>query len=1697
MGAVHDPGADGPRRRVTADARLPAEDTVPRGLKARADANLAAVRTLRAVQDSGETASAAEAERLAAWSGWGALSKVFDGQDTGFAATRAELRGLLSDQEWAAARRSTLNAHYTARAVVAAMWQAASALGFEGGRVLEPGCGPGGIIGRRPPELIDTTEVTGVELDPVTAGIAAALYPNVEIRNEGFETTPVDGAFDLVIGNVPFGDYVVHDPVHNAARHSIHNHFLIKSMRALHPGGVAVVVTSRYTLDARNPAARRELAGLSDLLGALRLPSRTHAATAGTDVVTDLLILRRRDPEATARHLVPWERTVTVETGTGPVTINEAFDTHPEWVLGDLGTTRGAHSAVDLAVSADLDTLPGRLSESTDRIVEQARERDMLFQFGTAVGVRDPPPRRPEPTEFPVGTIVCRRGRQFLHVEPGGAMGRFTARPKKDAAELAALCGLRDQASALLDAQIATASDTPEIGVQRNELRGAWEQYVARWGPLNRSVLRSAGTDPETGEELFTRRVPPMGGFRADPGWLLVAALEDYDASSGTATPAAVLTRRVVRPEPEKLGADDPADALAISLNERGRVDVPRIAQLLAIEEAQAVEELAGKVFQDPVTRQWEPAGLYLSGDVRTRLDQARTAARSDPAFGANLAALEEVQPVDLDSVEIDARLGAAWIPVTDIQAFVNELLPTSRSVEVEHTPINASWAIAVPSWERSTVAATHAWGTNRIDAYRLIEHGLNQKRPEVYDRTTDDRRVRNADATLAAQEKLTAIQERFATWLWEDPDRAERLATRYNRLFNFTVLPRWDGSHLELTASSRELHDHQKDAVWRIVQGGDTLLAHVVGAGKTTTMVAAGMELRRLGLTAKPLYVVPNHTLDQFAREAQQINPTGRVLAADSSQLTKDRRRQFITRCATGDWDAVILTESAFTRIPLGAEYQAAYLDRQIDALTEAISIGDADGGYKTVKDLEKARARIRERKQRLLASAQDDDEGLSFEAPGVDYLFVDEAHRFKNLHTPTRIRDAAPSGASAKAQDLHMKITWLREQHPGGRVTFATGTPVANSVAELYVMANYLDPAGLQARGVAHFDAWAATFADTVTRIELDPSGGSYRMATRFARFTNLPELMAHYRSFADVQSNQDLDLSRPDLAGGQRHVVSVPATDELHAYVGQLVDRAERVRSRGVDPTEDNMLKICTDGRLAALDLRLVGEHPADPGDGKIAACAEHVTAIYRREADTRYPTIAGGPPSATPGACQLVFCDLGTPSDTGRFNAYQALREELVSAGVPGEKVRFVHDATDANAKARLFAECRSGDVAVLVASTEKAGVGTNIQDRLVALHHLDAPWRPADVEQREGRIVRQGNLHAHLDRPVEIHAYVTEGSFDVYMWQTLERKAAFIAQITGHDTADRQIDDIDDDTVLSYAEIKAIATGNPVIVEKAEVDAELGKLRRLHAAHGRDQHQLARKAARLADHAEHLGIQADHVQQSIDQHQDTSGDKLKATIGGVETADRREAGELLVAAIGHLPAEDHDEPAVVGELGGFSITATTNGLEGHEDATITIQSPYPLTVNVDRQVLHDGDPARLITRLEHRLRTLPRRLEDLQAEQQHQAAEAEAAQARTGQAFPQQDRLEWLTGRQRELADEISALDASGGDREQAVEEEHSEHRRLVNGTGTVAADRDSDRDPGPLVEVVRPEPTTSADDRDPIQTPDEVALLGP
>ena len=1694
MGAVHDPGAGGQRQRVVADARLPPEDTVPRGLKARAEANLEAIRTLRSVEASGEPASVAEVERLAAWSGWGALSKVFDPDDPQFASVGRDLRDLLSEQEWAAARRSTLNAHYTAPGVVPAMWQAADGLGFIGGRVLEPGCGPGGIIGRRPATLLDTTEVTGVELDPITA----ALYPNAEIRNEGFEVTPLDGGVDLVIGNVPFGDYVVHDPVHNPTRHSIHNHFLIKSMQALHPGGLAVAVTSRYTLDARNPAARRELAAWGDLVGAVRLPSRTHAATAGTDVVTDLLILRRREPDGRACHIAPWDRTVAVDTESGPVTVNEVFEAHPEWVIGELGTTRGAHSAIDLAVTADLVTLPARLASVIDTMVQGAQRQDLRFSPGPALPTAERLARPIEEAENPIGSIVHQPGRQFFQIDANLRLVPFTARPKKDAPELTALCDLRDRASALLDAQLATASDTPEIGTQRDELRSAWERYVARWGPLNRSVVRSAGADPETGEEQFTRRVPPMGGFRSDPGWLLVAALEDHGASSGTATPAAMLTRRVVRPEPEKLGADDPADALAISLNERGRVDIARIAQLLAIEEAQAVEALAGMVFRDPVSRQWEPAGLYLSGDVRTRLNQARTAARSESAFEANVAALEEVQPADLVPTEIDARLGAAWIPTTDIQAFVNELLPTGRPVEVEHTPINASWAIAVPSWERSTVAATHAWGTNRIDAYRLIEHGLNQKRPEVYDRTTDDRRVRNADATLAAQEKLTAIQERFTTWLWEDSARAERLATRYNRLFNSTVLPRWDGSHLELTASSRELHDHQKDAVWRIVQGGDTLLAHVVGAGKTTTMVGAGMELRRLGLTAKPLYVVPNHTLDQFAREAQQINPAGRILAADSSQLTKDKRRRFITRCATGDWDAVILTESAFTRIPLGADYQAAYLDRQIDALTEAISIGDADGGYKTVKDLEKARARIRERKQRLLASAQHDDEGLSFEALGVDYLFIDEAHRFKNLHTPTRIRDAAPSGASAKAQDLHMKITWMREQHPGGRVTFATGTPVANSVAELYVMANFLDPAGLEARGVAHFDAWAATFADTVTRIELDPSGGSYRMATRFARFTNLPELMAHYRSFADVQSNQDLDLSRPDLAGGQRQVVLVPATDELHAYVGQLVDRAEQVRSRGVDPTEDNMLKICTDGRLAALDLRLVGEHPADPSEGKIAACAEHVAAIYRREADSRYPTIAGGPLSETPGACQLVFCDLGTPGDSGRFNAYQALREELVSAGVPVDKVRFVHDATDANAKARLFAECRSGDAAVLVASTEKAGVGTNIQDRLVALHHLDAPWRPADVEQREGRILRQGNLHAHLERPVEIHAYVTEGSFDVYMWQTLERKAAFIAQITGHDATDRQIDDIDDDTVLSYAEIKAIATGNPVIVEKAEVDAELGKLRRLHAAHGRDQHQLARKAARLADHASHLGIQADQVQQSIDQHQDTSGDKFRATMGGVETTDRREAGELLTAAIGHLSTDDdHDEPAVVGKLGGFRITATTNGLEDHEDATITIQSPYPLTVNVDRQVLHDGDPARLITRLEHRLRTLPRRLEDLRAERQHQAAEAEAGQAGTGKTFAQQDRLADLTIRQQELAEEISALEAPAAGEHQSVEAEPVVPRTVVGVTDRLAAEDDPYREPERLVDVPRLEVGPSGDRIEAPDAVDEIALSGP
>ncbi|MGH2718115.1 MAG: DEAD/DEAH box helicase family protein, partial [Actinomycetota bacterium] len=1150
---------------------------------AKTRANLAALDVLAVLRTEDRAPTRDEQAVLARWSGWGAVPRIFDEADEQWAELRGRLRQHLDGPAWEAARRTTLNAHYTPAALVHQVWQSMADLGVSGGRVLEPGCGSGNFIGLAPRDL--PLQVTGVELDPTTAAIAARLYPSASIRAEGFERTRLPaGSFDLVVGNVPFARVCLHDPTHNRSGHSLHNHFIIKSLHLTHPGALVAVVTSRFTLDARNPAARREIAGLADLVGAVRLPGGAMAAAAGTGAVTDLVVLRRRKAGKPARG-EDWERTVPLALPDGEVSVNQYFARHPGHVLGELRATGGQYSGTDLQVVADGGALESRLAEALAGIVAGARRAGLVWQ-PAAVPVATDAEALP-PAQHKEGSFLVLASGRFAQVVHGTA-SPYEPRPAKDGGELASLIRLRDAMGELLDLEATGAEDAP-CELARAALNARYDDYAARFGALNRfSEARTGRSDAETGEELTRRVMPAMGGFRHDPDYRSVLALEVFDAETQRAGKAAIFTRRVIAPRQARLGADNAQDALAICLDNHGRVDLGVIATLLGTDAGQARAELAELVWEDPVSGEVLTAQSYLSGDVRAKLVSAERAALADPRWQANVEALRAVLPVDIAPSEIDARLGATWIPADDVEAFAAEVLQCP-SLRVEYSPAGAAWAVKLDDpRERWSVAASSEWGTGRADAVRLLGLSLDQAPVSIYDETDDGARVLNAAETLAARDKQQAIEQRFAGWVWEDPRRAARLAADYNRRFNSVVVARYDGSHLTTPGLSASFHPHahQRDAVWRILSEPTVLLAHDVGAGKTATMAIAAVELRRLGLVKKPAIVVPNHMLEQVAREFLQTYPMAKVLVADRNDASAAGRRSFAARCATGDWDAVVMTHSAFGRLPVSLSTRTQFLSSRVQDLRAAATASKGP----TVKKLEAAAARAEERCKKLMAEEAKDD-GVSFEQTGIDYLFIDEAHVFKNKEFTTHVQGVGGEG-SRRATDLDLKLAYLRERHGERVAAFATATPIANSIAEMWVMQSYLQPARLESAGVAAFDAWAATFGRSVTALELAPDGGSYRLNTRFARFANVPELLTMFRASADVRSARELALAIPGIRGGRAETVIVAASEALSDYVQDLVRRAEAVRDHRVRPDEDNMLKVAGDGRRAALDLRLVG-------------------------------------------------------------------------------------------------------------------------------------------------------------------------------------------------------------------------------------------------------------------------------------------------------------------------------------------------------------------------------------------------------------------------------------------------------------------------------------------------------------------------
>ena len=1577
------------------------DDLAPSGAKARFRANIAAIETARLLVEQERPATADEQQTLARWSSWGAVPDVFDESRQDWTTEREQLRSLLTPDEWDAAARTTINAHYTDPLIVRQMWRTMTALGFDGGRVLEPGSGLGTFLGMAP----ETARMTGVELDPVTAAISRALYPHAEVRTESFADTRLpEASFDAAIGNVPFSDVTLHDPVHNPTRLSMHNHFILKSLRLTRPGGMVAVLTSQYTMDAQNPGARREMAMLADLVGAIRLPAGAHRRTAGTDVVTDLLILHRReDGQPPADDL--WETVTPISLDGQRAKINAYFDHHPEHVLGTLSIRQGMYGTPTLTVDGDLDRLEADLADVLDQITFTARRTGRVFTAPTAEYQARQAARVPSPPQLWDGSIVA-TDTGFGTVVQGSVEPLDV--PKSAGPELRALLGLRDGAHRLLELEAATVDDTDEINQAREGLYRDYRKYAGRYGPLNRYTLRRTGRTNEAGEDTYARTVPtPIRLLRSDPFGALVLALEQFDDTDQTATPAAIMTRRVVSPRTEPQGVDTPADAIAVSLDRTGRIDLPLIADMLGMDETEARASLTGLVFTDPITDELIHAPAYLSGDVRMKLEHATERAADDPAFQANVDALTEVVPEALGVEEISARMGAVWISADVHAQFLNELLRT-RDVNVEN-PLPGMWEVR---GGRQGLLATNEWGTERRPAPDIAQAIMEQKTLLVYDEIENvdgkKRRVLNPLETTAAQEKADALQERFAEWVFEDPERARTLVAEYNRRFNSIVLRDYTdaGEYLSLPGLAENFtpRPHQRSAVARMIAEPAAGLFHEVGAGKTAEMIMGVMEMRRMGLIDKPVLVIPNHMLEQFSREWLQIYPQARILAASSKDLTADKRRLFVARTSANEWDGVLMTQGAFEKIPLRTETQQAYIQAQVDDMREVLATATGENAM-SVKRIQRKLLQLENKVKARIDTSR--DAGVCFEDTGIDYVVVDEMHMYKNLATDSNIQDAAIEGSN-RASDLHMKLEYLRSEGRERVVTGATATPISNSVTEAFVMQKYLRPDLLDAAGIGAFDAWAATFGQTVTQMEMAPTGNNtFRMKTRFAKFQNVPEMLKLWSIFADVKTAEDLQLPTPEIAereDGRRApaTVAIQPTVELEQFIETLGKRAEKVAARAVSPSEDNMLTISTDGRKAALDIRMIAS--TDPsGPTKVDLAADSIHRVWEQTKDNIYLDPITGQESPVRGALQLVFSDIGTPNPT-QWNAYDELRAQLVVRGMPPESIRYMHEAKTDVDKARLFAAARAGHVAVLMGSTQKMGVGTNVQNRAVALYHLDCPWRPSDIAQREGRILRQGNQNPEIG----IVRFVTERSFDSYMWQGVERKATFIAQLMRGNLDSREIEEIDS-SALSAAEAKAISSGNPLLLEHSTVHTEVQRLRRLERAYHRNESMLVHARDRASDHARSAAADIEALEAVLPRVTDTSGDRFRIELRDNTYTSRADAAHALAtwahdSDLKWAPRYASRDHGVIGQISGFDVIVSTSPALG-ADPVVNIRldgvprSGFIMT----RQSFLDGGVG-LIQRIENRASGIPSLLEQARSDLASAETERDDAEQRIGQPF---------------------------------------------------------------------------------------------
>ena len=1524
------------------------------GPKAKFKANMEAIRLLKELEQDQRLATPEEQEVLSRYVGWGGIPQAFEERNSAWAEEYTQLKEVLTPEEYSAARASTLNAFYTSPTVIKAMYEALGNMGLKQGNILEPSCGVGNFMGLLP-ESMGAASMYGVELDPVSGQIAKQLYQKNRIAVQGFEETSYpDSFFDCVIGNVPFGAYQVSDRKYDRYHFMIHDYFIAKSLDLVRPGGVVAVVTSSGTMDKQNPEVRQYFANRADLLGAIRLPNNAFQRNANTSVVADILFFQKRDRAAITEP--DWVQLKTTPEG---YTVNSYFADHPEMVLGDFKTESTQYGKQEVTVKAkegaDLaEQLKDAVQHIQGTITEQEISDTELEEQVVSI------PADPDIKNFSFALVG-----EDIYYRENSVMNKMEL-PVVTGERVKGMVAIRDATNRLLERQLEECSDE-EVASLQAELNRVYDSFTAKYGLLNSNANKRA--------------------FSMDSSYCLLTSLEFLDEKGELKRKADIFTKRTIRRAEPVTSVDTASEALAVSIGEKAKVDIPYMMQLTGKTEEEVTEELTGVIFKNPLTDKWEPSDEYLSGNVREKLNIARQFAENHSEYMVNVQALERVQPKDLDASEIEARLGATWISPDYITEFMAETFHTPRQhinyerIKVQYAEVTGQWNVKGKNVDSSNnPLSTATYGTQRANAYRLLEDALNLRDTKIYDTIHDadgEHRVLNRKETTLAQQKQELIREEFKEWIFKDMRRREALCKIYNERFN-SVRPReYDGSHIQFVGMNPEikLMEHQKNAVAHILYGNNTLLAHCVGAGKTFQMIAAGMESKRLGLAQKSLYVVPNHLLEQWGSDFLRLYPGANILVATKKDFEPANRKRFCSRIATGDYDAVIIGHSQFEKIPLSRERQIVLLEDQIADITYSIEAAKEETGQQyTIKQMEKTKKTLKAKLEKLNDQTRKDDV-VTFEQLGVDRLFVDESHYYKNLFLYTKMRNVAGISQTdaQKSSDMFMKCRYMDEITGGKGITFATGTPVSNSMTELYTIMRYLQYDTLMNMGMGHFDSWAATFGETVTAIELSPEGTGYRAKTRFARFFNLPELISIFKETADIQTADMLNLPVPEA----EYINEVlKPSEEQKEMVEAFSERAEQVRGGAVDPRVDNMLKITNDGRKCALDQRLLNDMLPDAGESKVNACVENAFQVWEDGKDTQ--------------ATQLIFCDLSTPKTDGTFNVYDDVRNKLVERGIPKDQIAFIHEYNTEVKKAELFAKVRAGQVRILMGSTPKLGAGTNVQDRLLALHHLDCPWKPSDLEQQEGRILRQGNQN---DK-VKIFRYVTENTFDSYMWQILENKQKFISQIMTSKSPVRACEDVDD-TALSYAEIKALATGNEYIKEKMDLDVQVSKLKLLKANHTSQIYRLESDIAKrypvqitaLKEKIAGMRVDADVVK-GIDLQ---DNDHFAMTVSGKLYTDKKEAGVALISAASSLRSVK--SAGQIGEYHGFALSSEHNFLSNTYTMTIKGKCSYKIEFGKDTlgniQRIHNALSAieKKLADTEQNLETVQQQLKTAQEEVQ--------------------------------------------------------------------------------------------------------------